>query len=143
MDVNPLTRSLNLLPTPVIPSNTPAAEEVQRQATETAKVTPTPASGDPAPHGGTSGQPGLGDHIDVYDTEVAKSALRKSGQSGAQDKTPSPEDKTQAAIPEKKLHLLGRGSGLPEPADPPMDTTFPFLVPLGSKKAGQGFDAIV
>ncbi len=72
--VNPVTRSLNLPPSPVVPSDTVAADEVEAKAVETAKVTAAPESGNPAPHGGTSGQPGLGDHVDVYDTEAAKNS---------------------------------------------------------------------
>ncbi len=141
MDVNPITRSLNLPPSPVIPSNTPAAEQVQAQVADAAKVTAPPASGDPAPHGGTSGQPGLGDHVDVYDTEAVKQAAEKNAQSGAPAENSSSLEKAAAAKPEKKMHILGRGSGLPEPADPPTEPEFPFLVPLGSKQPGQVFDA--
>lgn len=143
MDINPLTRSLNLPATPVVPSNTPAAEEVERQAAETAKVTPPPASGDAASHGGTSGQPGLGTHVDLYDTHGAQMAAEKNAQSATQAKAPAPPDQAEADKPEKKLHLLGKGTGLPEPADPPPNPEFPFLSPLGSAKTGQVVDTKV
>jgi hypothetical protein len=85
-----------------------AAEEVAAKAVETAKVTAAPESGNSAPHGGTSGQPGLGDHVDVYATEAAKIAAEKIAQS-----------------------LLGKEGETPKGIEPPSKENFPFLTLLG------------
>jgi hypothetical protein len=137
MDINPINRSINIPPPPVVSSNAPAAEEIQVQAAETAKVTQPPASGDSAPQGGTSGQPGLGGHLDLYASEESAMADEKS----ATGNKAVPGEKTPKESPLKNLHLLGKGEGLPDAADVPPEPEFPFLIPLGSKTPGQVIDA--
>src|SRR4051812_33477660 len=111
MDVNPITRSLNLPPSPAVPSNTPAAEKVRQNTAETAKVTAPPATGDAASHGGTSGNRGLGNHVNFYDTRPAKVAAEKNAQSTTQSKAPALNEKTEEVMPVKKMHILGKGTG--------------------------------
>ena len=142
MEANLVTRSLNLAPSPVVPSDTVASRQVQEETTEAAKVTPPPPSGE----GGSSGQPGLGDHVDLYDTQASKVAAEKAAQSGAQEKAKSsvPAGKSVETKPAKKPEIIGKDAAFPEPSEVPPEPEFPYLSPLGGqtgKQPGQSFDA--
>jgi hypothetical protein len=147
MESSPITRSLNLPITSVVVSNASAAEEVQARTLEAAKVTAPPPSGDSAPHGGTSGQPGLGEKVDVYDTESAKLAAEKSAQASIQAQTKDDLKKAEEQRIQKQK-ILGEAEKSIEAAQAPVESKFPFLFPLGDKVStptqsppGQSFDA--
>ncbi len=140
MEINPLNRNLPTQVTNYSPSQETAEQEIRAKVAETAKVTPAPSPGDAGPQGGSSGQPGLGEKVDIYDTEAArvaaeKAATEKAALAHSQDKesTKNKTDKNHQAKPKSNLHLLGKGEGLPNPADIPEEPKFPFLVPLGSQ----------
>ncbi len=171
MDLGPLTTSQALKPPPTVtPTNSAAADEMHAKAAEASNVTAaahSAASGDGLASG--SGQPGLGEHIDLYDTQAQaqNGVVGEARQSAAQPTSPDNTQalSTQAAVEadrkskddakkvdEKKadekndqdqdepVDLLGRGTGLPIPTTHPKPE-FPFLVPLGAKKPGSVIDA--
>ena len=147
MEVNQVTRSLSLPPSPVVPSDTPTVRAAQEQSAEAVKVTAAPASGDSASQGGTSGEPGLGNHIDLYDTQAAKMAAEKGAQAVTQDKAPvitTPPKPPEPKVVIKKVEMLGDDTVFPEPSEVPPSPEFPYLKPLGPrsrKQPGQSFDA--
>lgn len=147
MESSPITRNLNLPITSVVVSNAMAAEEVQARAVEASKVTAPPPSGDSATHGGTSGQPGLGEKFDVYATESAKLAAEKSAQATIQAQNKDDLEKAEEKRVQKQK-ILGEGEKSLEAAQPASESKFPFLFPLGDKVStqtqmppGQTFDA--
>ena len=66
MELNSLTRSVNLPTVPLSTANPVANVEVQEKVAETAKVTPPPSTGDSNSQSGSHGEPGLGERMDVY-----------------------------------------------------------------------------
>jgi hypothetical protein len=66
MELNSLTRSINLPTVPLTTVNPVANNEVQEKVAETAKVTPPPSTGDSNSQGGSPSEPGLGQRMDVY-----------------------------------------------------------------------------
>ncbi len=140
MEINPLNRNLPPQVTNYSPSHEVAEKEVQTKVAEAAKVTPAPSPGDAGPQGGNSGQPGLGEKVDIYDTEAARAAAEKAATDKAalvhsqnNETATEKSEKNHEAKVKTNLHLLGKGEGLPNPADLPAEPEFPFLVPLGSQ----------
>jgi len=71
MNINPTTPNLPAAISPLVTVNQVATEEVNAKTIEvTNTVTAPPTAGDAGSHGGASSPPGLGDHVDVYDTKI-------------------------------------------------------------------------
>lgn len=127
MNINPTSLNPNIPVTPVVTVNQIATEEVNLQAAESTKVTAPPPAGDAGSHSGGQ-QPGLGDNIDVYDTEKSKLAHD------------SEVARIEEAKKKPKPQLLGHEKGMIGEDNVPPEPEFPFLIPLGQKQPGQVFD---
>lgn len=126
LDLTPLANAVKTVaPTP--PQAQPAIAEETKAVpdTETTQAVPPPAAG----KGGN--EPGLGEHVDFYDTQAQAPAAK------------TPKQKADEAREDaRKGHLLGHGTGLPQPSDPP-PPDLPFLKPLGHPPLGASIDATI
>jgi hypothetical protein len=128
LDLNPIANAVKTVASPPPQAQPAIAEETKAVPdTETTQAVPPPASG----KGGNG--PGLGEHLDVYDTESQaqphpKTAAQKADQA------------TEEAI---KEHMMGHGTGLPQPTVDPPAPELPFLKPLGHPLLGTAVDATV
>ena len=95
---------------------------------ETENAVPPPAKG---------GDPGLGEHLDLYDTEAGQNPVVKDPRVSA-DAAESPATPETA---QPKLELLGDKTGLPQPSTEPIHPELPFLKPLGGDYLGHSLDA--
>lgn len=127
LDLSPFANAVKTV-TPPPPQAQPAVAEETKSVpgTETTQAVPPPAPG----KGGN--EPGLGEHVDVYDTEDKAAPPPKT------EKQKVKEAREEA----KKARLLGHGTGLPLPTDPP-PPELPFLKPLGHPPLGSAIDATV
>ena len=104
LDLTPLANAVKSVASPPPQAQPAIAEETKAVPdTETSQAVPPPAPG----RGGN--EPGLGEHLDVYDTQA---------QAGPPPKTPK-QKADEAREEAKKERLLGHGTGLPQPSDPP------------------------
>ena len=148
MDLSPIVNTIKQA-TPPPPQAQPSVSEAMKPVPETEIQTPAP----PLPTKG--GEPGLGEHLDLYDTEASQTPM------------PSKEAKADAAIPDNaptrdvqaelarakevkdekekarlaKQELLGKDTGLPMPTTDPVHLELPFLKPLGKQPLGNAIDA--
>jgi hypothetical protein len=164
LDLSPIANAIKLVQAPPPQAQPSAAEEMKPvpQAEIEHAVPALPAKG---------GEPGLGRHLDLYDTEVARNF---PPQKEAKPEAPSPQAEPQAAAhqaspkqappaeltpdqpkadaPKKekpaarirsrtRSRLLGYKTGLPQPTTDPIHLDLPFLKPLGGKALGQSIDA--
>lgn len=158
LDLSPIANAIKSVQAPPPAAMPQAAEEMKPvpQAEIEHAVPPLPAKG---------GEPGLGEHLDLYDTQagrkqippasreasVAKDAAAQTGSSDTpQDPTAAPAAEIPDPVKEEvaklekaktKLELLGNKTGLPQPTTDPPPAELPFLTPLGGKVLGQAIDA--
>lgn len=131
LDLGPITNLVKSVQPP--PQAQPSVAEAMKPVPDTEIHTPVP----PPPAKG--GEPGLGEHLDFYDTETQ----RPESQTKETETQPViPDDastfQVQAQLFERaKLDLLGKGTGLPQPTTDPMHLDLPFLKPLGQSPPGQ------
>jgi hypothetical protein len=147
MDLSPIANTVKQ-GSPPPPQAQPSASEVLKAVPETeiqAPVPPLPAKG---------GEPGLGEHLDLYDTEAAQSPPPPTKEDKADKVLPDdkPTRDVQAEITrarvskaekekadkldreaekQARLELLGKDTGLPMPTTDPIHQDLPFLKPLG------------
>jgi hypothetical protein len=127
LDLSPLANAVKPVAPPPPQAQPAIAEETKAVPdTETTQAVPPPASG----KGGS--EPGLGEHVDVYDTDPYAQPPPKTTRQKL-------EEARKAAEKEK---LLGHDSALPQPSDPP-PPDLPFLRPLGRAPLGASIDATV
>ena len=127
LDLTPLANAVKAVSSAPPQAQPAIAEETKAVPdTETTQAVPPPAPG----KGGN--EPGLGEHVDIYDTDRNRQPPPKT----ARQKL---NDAREAA---KKEALLGHGTGLPQPTDPP-PPELPFLKPLGHAPLGAALDATV
>ncbi|MDB5050347.1 MAG: hypothetical protein JWO30_3418 [Fibrobacteres bacterium] len=160
MDLSPIANAIKSVQAPPPQAQPSIAEEMKPvpQAEIDHAVPALPAKG---------GEPGLGKHLDLYDTEVARNF---PPQSEAKPETASPHvasqlaahnvspkqappaeltpDQPKADAPKKEKRavrtrskLLGYKTGLPQPTTDPIHLDLPFLKPLGGKALGRSIDA--
>lgn len=128
LDLNPIANAVKTVASPPPQAQPAIAEETKAVPdTETTEAVPPPASG----KGGN--EPGLGEHLDVYDSERQAHPPQKT----ARQKL---EQVREAAL---KKHVLGHGTGLPQPTVDPPPPELPFLKPLGHPLLGAAVDATV
>lgn len=128
LDLNPIANAVKTVASPPPQAQPAIAEETKAVPdTETTQAVPPPAAG----KGGN--EPGLGEHLDVYDTE---------GQALPHPKTAA-QKAEQAQKEAIKEHVLGHGTGLPQPTVDPPPPELPFLKPLGHPLLGKAVDATV
>ena len=127
LDLSPLANAVKPVAPPPPQAQPAIAEETKAVPdTETTAAVPAPAAG----KGGNG--PGLGEHVDLYDTENEAAPPPKS------EKQKAKEAREHA----RKERLLGHGTGLPQPTDPP-PPELPFLKPIGHAPLGSAIDATV
>ncbi len=159
LDLSPIANAIKSVQAPppqAQPSVTEEMKPVPQAEIENA-VPPLPAKG---------GEPGLGEHLDLYDTQggrnlpvvkdprVSASAAETAAspdaageaRAGAASTTEANADaaKADAAKKEKarpKTELLGNKTGLPQPTTDPIHLDLPFLKPLGADHLGKSVDA--
>jgi hypothetical protein len=128
LDLTPLANAVKAVTSPPPQAQPAIAEETKAVPdTETTQAVPPPAAG----KGGN--EPGLGERLDVYDTESQASPPPKTAKQKAEE----------ALAEAKKEHLLGHGTGLPQPTVDPPPPELPFLKPLGHPLLGTAIDATV
>jgi hypothetical protein len=130
LDLSPIANAVKSVASPPPQAQPAIAEETKAVPdTDTAQaVPPPPASG----KGGN--EPGLGERLDVYDTEAAQSHPPAKT---AKQKADEARDEA------KEAELLGHGTGLPQPTTNPPPQELPFLKPLGHPLLGRTLDATV
>jgi hypothetical protein len=127
LDLTPLANAVKSVASPPPQAQPAIAEETKAvPETETTQAVPPP----PAGKGGN--EPGLGEHLDLYDTE----GMSKPPPKSARQKV---EEAREEARKEK---LLGHDTGLPQPSDPP-PPELPFLKPIGHPPLGASIDATI
>jgi len=128
LDLNPIANAVKTVTTPPPQAQPAIAEETKAvPGTETSQAVPPPAAG----KGGS--EPGLGEHLDVYDTQSQTQPHPKTARQKAE----------QAREEALKEHVLGQGTGLPQPTVDPPPPELPFLKPLGHPLIGTALDATV
>jgi hypothetical protein len=128
LDLNPIVNAVKTVASTPPQAQPAIAEETKAVPdTETTQAVPPPAPG----KGGN--EPGLGEHFDVYDT---------NGQAQPHPKT-ARQKADQAREDALKEHMLGQGTGLPQPTVDPPAPELPFLKPLGHPLIGAALDATV
>jgi hypothetical protein len=127
LDLTPLANAIKTVAS-VPPQAQPAIAEETKAVpeTETAQAVPPP----PAGKGGNG--PGVGEHLDLYDTEGENKPPPKT----ARQKMDEAREKA------RKEKLLTHDAAKPQPADPP-PPVIPFLKPLGHPALGSSIDASV
>lgn len=150
----------------VVKSAQPPPPQAQPSVAEAMKPVPETEIQAPVPPPAKGAQPGLGEHLDLYDNAKphvpAQTAESKAGQV-IPDHAPTREvqaeivrtkadraeksDKAgKAAQAEKakaasEAELLGHDTGLPQPSVEPVHLDLPFLKPLGQRAPlGQSID---
>ncbi|MDQ3000066.1 MAG: hypothetical protein M3Y08_02215 [Fibrobacterota bacterium] len=98
----------------------------------------------PLPQKG-GGEAGLGEHLDLYDTETPQNPAQAKPKpevehEDARDATNEKNGKQEKPEP-KPLKLAGSESGLPQPTTNLPEFELPFLKPLG-QLIGQSVDAV-
>jgi hypothetical protein len=119
-----------------------SASEAMKAVPDTeiqAPVPPPPAKG---------GEPGMGEHLDFYDTEMARHAAQAEAQVSSAKTADAKDTEAKKEKERAKLDLLGKGTGLPQPTTEPMQVELPFLRPLGQappaqSSLGQSIDALI
>jgi hypothetical protein len=96
------------------------------------QAVPPPAKG---------GEPGLGEHLDVYDTEAGSGTKSESTAESEQPNGAALAAAAQKSVP--KPELLGDKTGLPQPTTDPIHLELPFLKPLGADYLGHTIDSRV
>lgn len=123
--------------TTVVKSALPPPPQAQPSVSEKMKPVPEAEIQAPVPPPPKGAQSGLGEHLDLYDTEKHLHDAENH---------PVPAEAEQAAREEKddaadESHLLGNGTGLPQPSVEPAHADLPFLKPLGQPAPlGQAID---
>ena len=124
LDLNSFANTAKSVASPPPQAQPAIAEETKAVPDSiTSQAVPPPAAG----KGGN--EPGLGEHLDVYDTE------------GKPQTHKTPRQKVEEARMHAKARLLGYGTGLPQPTVDPPPAEWPFLKPLGHPLLGSGIDA--
>jgi hypothetical protein len=134
LDLSPIANAVKSVQSPA-PQAQPAIAEEMRPVpeTETPQAVPPPASA----------EPGLGEHLDLYDTQIPPPPPNPADQE--KPKLSADLEKTKPQIedkPKAKLNLLGKGTGLPQPTTTPPPPELPFLKPLGQPILGSSIDAV-
>lgn len=127
MDLSPIANAAKAA-SPPPPQALPSVAEETKAVPETVtnKAVPPPVPG-------KGSEPGLGERVDIYDSQPAlPPAPVKS------EKKKSDEAKEEM----RKSELLGHETGLPQPTTNPPHPELPFLKPLG-RLLGQSIDATV
>ncbi|MDB5105704.1 MAG: hypothetical protein JWP91_3393 [Fibrobacteres bacterium] len=147
LDLTPIANAIRTVqPQPqALPSVTEDMKPVP--GTEIQAPVPPPAKGS---------EPGLGEHFDVYDTQVPPNppaTKETKAKEAIPDNAPTPEVQQEIsrareseAKKEKakaKPELLGRGTGLPQPTTEPLHLEMPFLKPLGKQPLGRSIDSTI
>ncbi|GEM_PF-2400555 len=141
--------------------------QAQPSVAEATKPVPGTEIQAPVPPAAKGGDPGLGEHLDMYDTEKSRLAsLPKEAKAAKLVPDDAPTREVQAEMlrssqaedakvanakeaeaerekEKAKLQLLGKGTGLPQPSTDPVHQDLPFLKPLGGQPLGQSIDARV
>lgn len=126
LDLTPIASAVKTVASPPPQAQPAIAEETKAvPETETHEAVPPPAAG----KGGN--EPGLGERLDVYDTDSPDKPPAKTPKQKA-------EEAREAA---RKAKLLGQGTGLPQPSVDPPPPELPFLKPLGHPIIGTSVDA--
>lgn len=149
MDMGPITT--------VVKSAIPPPPQAQPSVAEAMKPVPETEIQAPVPPPAKGAQPGLGEHLDLYDTgkhSVPAQPAESKAQQVIPDDAPTREvqaeivrakvEKAEKAEKEKaasEAHLLGKDTGLPQPSVEPVHLDLPFLKPLGRPAPlGQAID---
>jgi hypothetical protein len=128
LDLSPIANAIKSVASPPPQAQPAVAEETKAvPETETPQAVPPPSPG-------KGNEPGLGEHVDVYDTEAANKPPAKSPKKKA--------DEMEEEARKKSEELLGKGTGLPQPTTDPPHLELPFLKPLGHL-LGRSVDATV
>jgi hypothetical protein len=127
LDLTPLANAVKTVAS-VPPQAQPAIADETKAVpdTETAQAVPPP----PAGKGGNG--PGVGEHLDLYDTEGGSKPPPKTAR----------QKVDEAREEARKQKLLTHDAALPQPSDPP-PPELPFLRPLGHAPLGASIDATV
>ncbi len=141
----------------VVKSALPPPPQAQPSVAEAMKPVPETEIQAPVPPPAKGAQPGLGERLDLYDTEKHP-APAQPAESKAQQVIPNdaPTREVQAQIlaaeaeataqeeedkAASEAQLLGKDTGLPQPSVNPVHPDLPFLKPLGrSAPLGQAID---
>jgi hypothetical protein len=128
LDQTPIASSVK-----AVASAPPQAQPAIAEETKAVPDTETTEAVAPPPPGKGGNEPGLGEYVDVYDTENPP---------GPAPKTPK-QKAEEARAKAGKAELLGHGTGLPQPSVDPPPPDLPFLKPLGHPILGATLDATV
>jgi hypothetical protein len=138
LDFGPIANAVKSMQGPLPQAQPSVAEEtkpVPKSETVHA-VPPLPAKG---------GEAGLGEHLDLYDTETPPNAPQAKPKAEVKHEEPrdaAEEKNGKKDKPEPKpLKLAGSESGLPQPTTSPPKIELPFLKPLGHLLVGKSLDA--
>jgi hypothetical protein len=127
LELTPLANAVKAVASPPPQAQPAIAEETKAVPnTETTQAVPPPAAG----KGGNG--PGVGEHLDLYDTENKAKPPPKTARQKADE----------AREEARKQELLTHDAALPQPSDPP-PPEIPFLRPLGQPPLGASLDATV
>lgn len=127
LDLTPLANAIKSVASPPPQAQPAIAEETKAvPETETSQAVPQ------APAGKGGNEPGVGEHLDLYDTEGESKPLPKTERQKA-------EEAREAA---RKQKLLTHDAAMPQPSDPP-PPELPFLKPLGHPPLGSAIDATI
>jgi hypothetical protein len=127
LDLTPLANAVKTVASPPPQAQPAIAEETKAVPdTETTQAVPAP----PAGKGGNG--PGVGEHLDLYDTE---------------NRSKPPPKTTRQKVDEareeaRKRKLLTHDAAMPQPSDPP-PPEIPFLKPIGHPPLGASIDATI
>lgn len=141
----------------VVKSATPPPPQAQPSVAEAMKPVPETEIQAPVPPPAKGAHPGLGEHLDLYDTEkppVPAHPAERQAHQVTPDDAPTREVQAQILAAEaeaeaqeeedkvaSEAQLLGKDTGLPQPSVKPVHPDIPFLKPLGrSAPLGQAID---
>jgi hypothetical protein len=142
MDMGPITT--------VVKSAIPPPPHAQPSVAEAMKPVPETEIQAPVPPPAKGAHPGLGEHLDLYDAptrEVQAEIVRANVEKNDKSERAVASDNAEKAAQEEgekaagEAHLLGNGTGLPQPSVEPVHPDLPFLKPLGrAAPLGQAID---
>src|SRR4051812_12931197 len=123
LDLTPIASAVK-----AVASTPPQAQPAVAEETKSVPGTETPQAV-PPPAPGKGSEPGLGEHVDLYDTEKAVEPPVVKPKTAKKQK--EEEEEAQQAEAKDSPNLLGKGTGLPIPTTHPAPLSLPFLKPLG------------
>jgi hypothetical protein len=145
LDLSPIANAVKSVQ-PLPPQAQPSVVEEMKPVPETEIQSPVA----PPPKGG---EPGLGEHLDLYDNQAAQAPPTKEAKATQVIPDDAPIPSVQAEIArakeaeakkeklKAKVELLGKDTGLPQPTTDPAHPDLPFLKPLGKQPLGASIDA--